>query len=150
MSQQLLHPVWSYGLVGLQFASMGAILLTGAWWGQHWLGWLAQAVGVALGLWAVHAMHWWRFNIIPDPPDQGELVKRGPYRWIRHPMYASILWVMLPMVLADGSLQRWGWLGVLVLTLLVKLHYEEYLLRRRFADYADYQQRSHKLLPGVF
>jgi len=39
---------------------------------------------------------------------------------------------------------------VLVLTLLLKLHYEEALLCRRFADYPDYQQRSHKLLPWVF
>jgi len=30
------------------------------------------------------------------------------------------------------------------------LHYEEHLLSHRFADYSDYQQRSHKLFPGLF
>lgn len=42
-----------------------------------------------------------------------------------------------------------GVLG-LVLTLLLKLHYEEALLCCRFADYLDYQQRSYKLLPWLF
>jgi len=148
--KRLLHPVWSYSLVGLQFASIGIIFMTGALWPSHWLGLVAQLVGVLLGLWAVHTMHLGRFNIVPDPRDDSSLVERGPYRWIRHPMYASILWVMLPMVVSDASVQRLAWLLVLVLTLLLKLHYEEYLLCRRFADYPDYQQRSHKLLPWVF
>ena len=148
--KRLLHPVWSYSLVGLQFASIVIILMTGAWFSSHWLGLLAQLMGVMLGLWAVHTMHLGRFNIVPDPRDDSSLVERGPYRWIRHPMYASILWVMLPMVASDASVQRLAWLLVLVLTLLLKLHYEEYLLCRRFSDYPDYQQRSHKLLPWVF
>lgn len=61
------HPVWSYGLVALQFGSIGAILMTGAWLSDHWLVWAAQAVGVLLGLWAVHTMHLGHFNIIPTP-----------------------------------------------------------------------------------
>jgi protein-S-isoprenylcysteine O-methyltransferase Ste14 len=147
---ELPHPVWSYGLVALQFGSIGAILMTGAWLSGHWLVWAAQTVGVLLGLWAVQTMHLGHFNIIPDPRDDATLVERGPYRWVRHPMYAAILWVMVPMVLADVSPTRMAWLLVLVLTLLLKLHYEEALLCRRFADYPDYQQRSHKLLPWLF
>jgi protein-S-isoprenylcysteine O-methyltransferase Ste14 len=111
---------------------------------------LAQVVGGLIGLWAVQTMHLGRFNIVPDPRDDAQLVETGPYRWIRHPMYAAILWVMIPMVLADMSLERLGWLGLLLVTLLVKLHYEEFLLKRRFVDYAAYQQRTHKLLPRVF
>ena len=148
--KSLSHPIWSYGLVTLQFASIGAILLTGAWLSSHWLGWMAQAMGVLLGLWAVKTMHLGRFNIIPDPRNDASLVKTGPYRWIRHPMYAAILWVMVPMLITDASMTRFAWFLVLLLTLMLKLHYEESLLCRRFEGYADYQQRSHKLLPWVF
>jgi len=65
-------------------------------------------------------------------------------------MYASILWLLFPMLIADGDVWRWMWLLGLVLTLLVKLHYEEFLLKQRFSDYARYQQRSYKLLPWIY
>lgn len=144
------HPLWSYGLVLLQFSSLAMILTSGDWWANHALSWTAQAIGLLLGIWAVHTMHWGRFNIIPDPKEACELVEVGPYRWIRHPMYAAILWLIFPMLLADGDLWRWTWFLVLVLTLLLKLHYEEVLLGQRFSEYAAYQQRSYKLLPWVY
>lgn len=45
---------------------------------------------------------------------------------------------------------RWMWFLGLVLTLLVKLHYEKFLLKQRFSDYARYLQRSYKLLPWIY
>ncbi len=150
IGSRLTHPIWSYSLVLLQFSSIAMILTSGAWWENHWLSWSAQLMGVLLGLWAVHTMHWGRFNIVPDPKEDSQLVEVGPYRWIRHPMYASILWLLFPMLIADGDLWRWGWFVLLVLTLLVKLHYEEFLLKQLFSAYAAYQQRSYKLLPWVY
>lgn len=150
MNSALAHPLLSYSLVSLQFASIAALLGMGAWLASSFFGLLLQGLGVFVGLWAVKTMHLGRFNIVPDPRADGELVETGPYRWVRHPMYLSILLVMSPMVVADTSVERFVWLLVLVATLLIKLHYEESLLRQHFADYATYQQRSHKLLPGVF
>ncbi|MBP7900539.1 MAG: isoprenylcysteine carboxylmethyltransferase family protein [Gammaproteobacteria bacterium] len=150
MKTLLRHPLWSYGLVLLQFSSIAMILTSGAWWTNHWLSWSAQAIGLLLGVWAVQTMHLGRFNIIPDPKEDSQLVEVGPYRWIRHPMYASILWLLFPMLIADGDLWRWMWFLVLLLTLLLKLHYEESLLSQRFQDYKAYQQRSKKLLPWVY
>lgn len=150
MKTLLRHPLWSYGLVLLQFSSIAMILTSGAWWTNHWLSWSAQAIGLLLGVWAVQTMHLGRFNIVPDPKEDSQLVEVGPYRWIRHPMYASILWLLFPMLIADGDLWRWMWFLVLLLTLLLKLHYEESLLSQRFQDYKAYQQRSKKLLPWVY
>lgn len=150
MKQKLEHPLLSYALVGLQFISIGMILTSGAWWANYFASWMAQAIGLMIGLWAVHTMHWGRFNIIPDPKEDGDLIETGPYRWIRHPMYAAILWLFIPMLIVDGSAWRWLWMLVLLATLLVKLHYEEHLLAQRFSLYCDYQRRTHKLLPWVY
>jgi len=51
------HPIWSYGLVLLQFVSIAMILTSGAWWTNHWFSWAVQVIGLLLGLWAVHTMH---------------------------------------------------------------------------------------------
>ena len=50
---------------------------------------------------------------------------------------------------------RGGWLGLLYALILffffdIKSRREEAWLRARYADYADYQQRVHKLIPFVY
>ena len=146
---QLKHPFVSYTLVFVQFFTLGALLLTGPWLASL-QGVIWQVAGILLGLWALQTMHWGRFNIIPDPRPDSSLVQAGPYRLIRHPMYAAILLFFIPLVLEAPSMLRWGLLGILVVDLLIKLHYEESLLKIQFSDYADYQTRSRKIIPFIY
>lgn len=147
--QKLKHPLISYGLVSIQFATLGGLLVTGPWMITG-IGLVWQILGVVLGLWAVQTMHLGHFNIVPDPQPDSTLVQAGPYRWIRHPMYTSLLLFFTPLVITAPTPLRWALLGALILDLLIKLHYEESLLRERFADYPDYQQRTHKMVPYLF
>ncbi|WP_019894708.1 methyltransferase family protein [Hydrogenovibrio halophilus] len=148
--RRLKHPFISYdGLVSVQFAALGGLLVTGPWLLTS-IGLVWQILGVVLGLWAVQTMHLGHFNIVPDPRPDSTLVQAGPYRWIRHPMYTSLLLFFAPLVIATPSPLRWALLGALILDLLIKLHYEESLLRERFSDYPDYQQRTHKMVPYLF
>lgn len=149
MTGSIKKPVLSYGLVGIQFLAMGGILITTDWIVMS--GWaLMQLVGVLLAVWAVLTMHLGRFNIVPDPRPDGVLVQTGPYRWIRHPMYAAILYVFFPMTVAHASFETSILFGVLVFDLLIKLHYEERLLINRFPDYVDYQCRTQRLVPYLY
>lgn len=150
MATHIMKPSYfSYLLVFVQFASIAGILLTGNWfiigYGISW-----QIAGIALGLWAVKVMHLGEFNIVPDPKPDALLVQSGPYRLIRHPMYLSLLLFFIPLVLNDLSLVRLLFLSMLIATLVVKLHYEENLLKATFEDYDQYQQKSYKLIPFIF
>ena len=149
MTRHLKHPLISYSLVAVQFVAMALLLFSGPWFsGGFGLGW--QILGVVLGLWAVQTMHLGHFNIVPDPQPDSTLVQAGPYHWIRHPMYTSLLLFFVPLVITAPSPLRWAILGALILDLLIKLHYEETLLTEQFADYPDYQQRTHKMVPYLF
>ncbi|WP_416208428.1 methyltransferase family protein [Chloroflexus sp.] len=91
-----------------------------------------------------------RLSVFPDPLPQTELVRSGPYRLIRHPMYTSLLLATLGWVLALPVWWRWGlWVGLLIV-LITKLTYEEQLLQSRFADYQLYQQRTWRLFPWIW
>lgn len=149
-TSKLLHPFWSYSLVLGQFTLIGALfLISFPWTFSLWVI-LFQAGAVLLGLWALKTMHLGHFNIIPDPMPEIDLVTTGPYRFIRHPMYASILYFFAPVALAESQPGTWLLFLALALNLLLKLHYEEFLLRQKLKDYALYQSRSKKIIPYLF
>lgn len=79
-----------------------------------------------------------------------QLVTAGPYRLVRHPLYLTeeiaIVGIFLPY---------WSWQAALLflshLALqLLRLNNEERVLRRTFADYADYARRTARLIPGLW
>jgi len=77
-------------------------------------------------------------------------VRRGPYRFIRHPMYAALLLVGAALTLDQPSPMRLAALAVLLAVILVKLHYEERLLGAAFPEYARYKQETSRLIPFVY
>lgn len=146
---QLLHPIWSYSLVTLQFFWITALLvLMGL--PESKLSILIHLLGVVLGLWAIKTMHLGHFNIVPDPMPEINLVTTGPYQYIRHPMYGSILLFFLPALSFSNDWQVWSSYGALCITLLIKLSYEEHLLEKSHIDYPAYQQKTARLLPKIY
>jgi protein-S-isoprenylcysteine O-methyltransferase Ste14 len=139
-----------YALVAGQLAALFYILLTGPLFADGWF-WLAVEIAAGvLGIWAILAMRLGNFNVTPDVKATGRLVRRGPYRWIRHPMYAALLLLALPLVVSDFTWDRVLAFVALAAILLLKLNYEETLLSARFQDYAVYQQETKRLIPFVY
>ncbi len=142
--------LFSYFLVGVQFACLIYLALSGPVAARPPV-WLAlEIAGFLLGLWAVAAMRLGCFNITPEVPANGWLVQRGPYQIVRHPMYAAILLIGLALVGSAPTALRWLALALLAANLLIKLLYEERLLRSAFPAYAAYQRRTKRLIPFIF
>jgi protein-S-isoprenylcysteine O-methyltransferase Ste14 len=124
-----------------------------------WLGWRGVvadyrfwpgvAAGVLISAAGVSAMRLTRVKITPEPGAGATLCDRGIYRHIRHPMYAGLLLAFAMFALAGGVAALGAWMGLLVV-LLMKLRIEERLWSARDAAYRDYQQRTKRLLPGVW
>jgi protein-S-isoprenylcysteine O-methyltransferase Ste14 len=99
--------------------------------------------GVVIAIWAIAALGK-SFDV--SPADRG-LVKRGPYKWLRHPMYASELFSVIVIVVVDLSLRNILVTLVLLATLYLRIHWEEKIIR----GYADYgKQVRSRVIPGVW
>jgi len=79
-----------------------------------------------------------------------ELVERGPYRFVRHPIYTGILTMFFATALAQGHLS--GFVGTLLMfaSFWIKLRDEEKLMLQQFPErYADYRRRAKCIVPFV-
>ncbi len=107
-----------------------------------------QLLALALTVWARRAFADRQFRVTPDP-GPGAVLRRGPYRLMRHPMYAGAL-----LFLWTGIVAHWSVVPVvvgLVVTALVAIRVadEERLLRQRFPDYAEYARSTKRIIPFV-
>jgi len=79
-----------------------------------------------------------------------ELIRTGPYRYVRHPIYTGLLIMMLGTAIEMGFLRSWLGLGVVFVGFWIKLSQEERLLRRHFPEeYPRYQKEVKALVPGI-
>jgi protein-S-isoprenylcysteine O-methyltransferase Ste14 len=79
------------------------------------------------------------------------LITSGPYRWVRHPIYAGMTVALVGTALASGA--PYGFLGLVLILFgfLVRVRLEEALMRETFpADYAEYTRHTARLIPGIY
>ena len=111
---------------------------------------LLQIAGIAIGIWAFIAMGIGNVNISPLVKQGAVLVTRGPYRLIRHPMYLAVLLVIWPLIIDQSSLPRITAGFVLTADLIIKILFEESLLKKHFSEYKTYVKTTNRLIPGIF
>lgn len=140
----------AYIYVALQFAFIIAILIGFPLLSFNPILFSIQFLGIGLLCWAVFVMRKSRLNISPEVKKSASLVRSGPYKIIRHPMYLSTLLYMMPLVIDYFDYLRLGFLLALLISLILKLTFEEKLLLKSFVDYKEYQLNSWRLIPFVY
>lgn len=79
-----------------------------------------------------------------------ELIKKGPYQFVRHPIYTGLLLMCLGSAVPAGQLRSWLGFLLLVAGFWIKLRQEERLMLRHFPDqYPAYRREVKALVPFV-
>jgi protein-S-isoprenylcysteine O-methyltransferase Ste14 len=78
-----------------------------------------------------------------------ELVQRGPYRAVRHPIYSGLLLMILGTAILTGQVGGFVVLAFCSCGLWMKLRREEALLTKHFPEYSEYTRRTSALVPFV-
>lgn len=139
----------SHLLVTLQFSAIALGLFPIDSQGQ--LAWLSiSAAGVLVGIYTLLHNRLGNFGVYPEPLEHAQLVTTGPYAWVRHPMYLSLLLFMAGVVLYHGSLANLLALPLLLVAIIGKMNSEERYLRKHFEGYSDYCRNSNRLIPYIY
>ena len=108
-----------------------------------------QVAAVLLLVWARVIFGRRSFHVVADPTEGG-LVTGGPYRYIRHPIYAAFC-----LFTSAGVAAHWSWsaglCGGLVLgSTVIRIYCEESLVAARYPEYAQYSVTTWRMIPYVY
>ncbi len=114
-----------------------------------WFGVALTAAGVALAIWA-------RWNLGQNWSDKvvlkvgHELIRTGPYAYLRHPIYTGVLLAVAGTGLAIGEIRGLAALILLGTNYYVKAVREERILAANFGDqFLQYKRTTGFLFPGI-
>jgi protein-S-isoprenylcysteine O-methyltransferase Ste14 len=137
--------------VGLSFMVAGILLL---YWNHGLLSVSPIVIGVQilsffLMIWARVTFGRRSFHATASPTEGG-LVTTGPYRYVRHPIYAAALFITWAGVLGNLSFVNVGF-GLLMLAgAIVRIRCEESLVRVRYPEYDEYAGKTSRFIPFLF
>lgn len=85
------------------------------------------------------------FGVLPEARG---LVRRGPYRFVRHPVYLGEMAAFAGLTLAAPAPRNLALLAVLVWAQIVRAGFEERALSAAFPEYASYMKTTGRLFPA--
>ena len=147
---------YTRGLTAVHLLALGApfvaarLTLPGPPWGLLAAGLALYVLGQALRGWAIASLGDWFQGALAVQEGQ-RVVQSGPYRLVRHPAYAG------GILRAAGTglvLDNWVSLALLVVGMFAfvaaRIRREEGILRAGLPPYAEYENRTERLIPGVW
>lgn len=112
-----------------------------------WIGATLLALGLCFSVYARHFLgaNWSGTVTVKE---NHELVRSGPYRWVRHPIYTGLLTGVLASAIASGQWRDLLAFGVLAAAMWSKLRREERWMTQQFGDqYVAYRRSVRALVP---
>ena len=107
-----------------------------------------QVGAVALMVWARMTFGLRSFHATART-SAGGLVTSGPYRFWRHPIYASIIYFVWAGQVQSPTLLSLGAAALVTLGLFARMLLEEGFLRATYPEYVEYSKQAKRLIPFV-
>lgn len=140
---------YSYLLVSLQFIFIAILLVEHGLHTPNNFALLIFLAGCGFGLYTVRHNPLGNFNITPEIKENASLISTGAYRYIRHPMYFSVLVMMLGVVASQPTILNLFIYMLLIVTLFLKAKKEEMLWVEHSFEYKNYMQNTKRIIPFV-
>ena len=85
----------------------------------------------------------------PIPGKNAVLVTDGLYKFVKHPIYSGLILAGFGLVITGGFFPHVLFFVALVFLLNYKASFEEALLAKTYAGYADYSKKTGRFVPRL-
>ena len=137
-------------LTVIQYVTLAIILFRITWISTNILLMIIQIIGFIVAAWAIIEMRKSKINIAPTPRKNAILVTSGPYKLVRHPMYLSLILSLTPIMISYYNQTTIIIFAVFAINLILKMLFEESLLKKHFNAYISYMKHSWRLFPYIY
>jgi len=137
----LMRPEAHYGWLSESFVPAGPL--------TEWTGVFLTGAGVALAIWARwHLGTNWSGTVTLK--EGHELIRTGPYRIVRHPIYTGILLALLGTAVAAGEVRGLAAVAIAWVSFYFKARREEAFLTQEFGEkFGIHSKETGMFLPRI-
>jgi len=139
----------SIGVFIVLIFAVTVLVVQHSFFARNTIGIAVQVLAVLLILWARLTFGRRSFHLAANPTEGG-LVTTGPYRFLRHPIYAAFLYLLWAGVLSHLSAVNCLLALIATAAIAVRMVMEERLLIKRYPEYQAYAARTKRIIPFVF
>jgi protein-S-isoprenylcysteine O-methyltransferase Ste14 len=141
----------SWSFVAVQAVILGLLVLLQSDIGPsitsaQTLGKILQAmgwIGILISAYTIRTV----LTAEPLPKENGTLSTNGLYKYVRHPMYTSVLLLSFGIAVASGSLLKYLLFALLLVLFIYKSRYEETYLQMQYPAYKKYAKNTPRFIP---
>ena len=110
---------------------------------------IIQLFSFCLMIWARITFKTRSFHLTADPTEGG-LITNGPYRWLRHPIYAAIIYFSWACLIAFPKTEVLIAVLFINVGLITRMLLEEKALNLAYPEYAEYSKQAKRLIPFIY
>ena len=136
-------------LVSLQFFIIGLMLFVSEGLLSSVLGLAVFSFFLIFGVIALNYNKLGNFNIQPKLKEGSTLITTGIYKYVRHPMYTSVIGMLLGVLISTPTLFEILLFIMLIVVLLLKAKKEESLWLEHDETYQTYKNKSKFFIPFI-
>jgi protein-S-isoprenylcysteine O-methyltransferase Ste14 len=141
--------IYSKILVALQFIIITLLLILNNSIFSNIFSLIILFSGFLFGLYTLKSNPLNNFNITPDIKKDAILITKGSYKLIRHPMYLSVLLIMMGVVWSNYTFMNFILYFSLIFVLYLKGRKEEKLWGKKLPQYNKYKENTKMIIPFI-
>ena len=137
-------------LLLIQILSIAYIVVTGPVVTENIFILAFEVFAVFIILWTLWTIKFDNFSLHSESLRKSRLVPKGPFIYVRHPVYTAFLILAVCWVVNYVNMLRLLVLLILVVSVLLAVNHYENILSRKLNDFGLYKQKTYRIIPFVY